>query len=220
MGARAWHLHGPAAIANRTDIPDFEDGLVLPASAKRLVANGVSSVIQAVAHELDDAGTANTPQRVARMYDELLSGYAIDPDDLLNGALFDVAYDEMVVVGDIDFYSLCEHHLLPFYGRAHVGYLPNKQVVGLSKIPRIVDMYARRLQVQERLTEQIATFLDERISPRGVGVVIEASHLCTAMRGVKKPGAKMVTSALRGVFRANLSTREEFMAHVRHSGRF
>ncbi len=206
--------------ADTTDSQDFADGLVLSAESKRLIAAGVSSILQAVADELDDAGTANTPQRVARMYDELLSGYATDPDELLNRALFDVVYDEMVVVGDIAFYSLCEHHLLPFYGRAHVGYLPNKQVVGLSKIPRIVDMYSRRLQVQERLTEQVASFLDERISPRGVGVVIEAAHLCATMRGVRKPGAKMVTSALRGVFRANLSTREEFMAHVRHSDRF
>ena len=152
------------------------------------------------------------------MYDELLIGYTVDPRELLNGALFDVEYDEMVVVSDIDFYSLCEHHLLPFHGKAHVGYLPYKKVVGLSKIPRLVDMFARRLQVQERMTQQIATFMDELINPQGVGVVVEGSHLCTAMRGVQKAEAKMVTSAVKGVFRTNSSTREEFMAHVRHRG--
>ena len=192
--------------------------MVLSAETKMLVAKGVRSILEAVGDEIDAQGTADTPRRVARMYDELLSGYTIDPRQLLNGALFDVEYDEMVVVADIDFYSLCEHHLLPFYGKAHVGYLPYKKVVGLSKIPRLVDMFARRLQVQERMTQQIATFMDDLISPRGVGVVVEGTHLCTAMRGVHKAGAKMVTSAVKGVFRSNPSTREEFMAHVRYRG--
>jgi GTP cyclohydrolase I len=149
------------------------------------------------------------------MYDELLAGYSMDPAQILNNALFDVEYDEMVVVKDIEFYSLCEHHLLPFYGKAHVGYLPDKKVVGLSKIPRLVDMFARRLQVQERMTQQIAALIDELVTPRGVGVVVEAHHLCAAMRGVKKPGAIMTTSAVRGLFRSNASTRDEFMSHVR-----
>ena len=195
-----------------------EDGLVLSAETKVLVAKGVRSILEAVGDEIDMQGTADTPRRVAQMYDELLSGYTIDPRQLLNGALFDVEYDEMVVVADIDFYSLCEHHLLPFYGKAHVGYLPYKKVVGLSKIPRLVNMFARRLQVQERMTQQIATFMDDLISPRGVGVVVEGTHLCTSMRGVRKAGAKMVTSAVKGVFRSNPSTREEFMAHVRYRG--
>ena len=199
-------------------IPNVEDGLVLPAETKRLVARGVTSILEAIGDEVDPQGTADTPRRVARMYDELLSGYTIDPRELLNGALFDVEYDEMVVVTNIDFYSLCEHHLLPFHGKAHVGYLPHKKVVGLSKIPRLVDMFARRLQVQERMTQQVATFMDELINPQGVGVVVEGSHLCTAMRGVQKAEAKMVTSAVKGVFRTNSSTREEFMAHVRHRG--
>ena len=206
------------AIPEELPVKYVEDGLVLSAETKLLVAKGVRSILEAVGDEVDMQGTADTPRRVAQMYDELLSGYTIDPRQLLNGALFDVEYDEMVVVADIDFYSLCEHHLLPFYGKAHVGYLPHKKVVGLSKIPRLVNMFARRLQVQERMTQQIGTFMDDLISPRGVGVVVEGTHLCTAMRGVHKAGAKMVTSAVKGVFRTNPSTREEFMAHVRHRG--
>ncbi len=192
--------------------------MVLPAETKRLIARGVTSILEALGDEVDAQGTADTPRRVARMFDELLSGYTVDPRELLNGALFDVEYDEMVVVTNIDYYSLCEHHLLPFHGKAHVGYLPDKKVVGLSKIPRLVDMFARRLQVQERMTQQVATFMDDLISPQGVGVVVEGSHLCTAMRGVQKAETRMVTSAVKGVFRTNSSTREEFMAHVRHRG--
>ncbi len=192
--------------------------MVLPAETKRLIARGVTSILEALGDEVDAQGTADTPRRVARMFDELLSGYTVDPRELLNGALFDVEYDEMVVVTNIDYYSLCEHHLLPFHGKAHVGYLPDKKVVGLSKIPRLVDMFARRLQVQERMTQQVATFMDDLINPQGVGVVVEGSHLCTAMRGVQKAETRMVTSAVKGVFRTNSSTREEFMAHVRHRG--
>jgi GTP cyclohydrolase I len=145
----------------------------------------------------------------------LLAGYSVDAETVLNGALFEVEYDEMVIVRDIDFYSLCEHHLIPFYGRAHVGYLPNKRVIGLSKIPRIVEMFARRLQVQERMTQQIAQTLDEAVHSRGVGVVVEAQHLCAAMRGVKKPNAIMTTSSVRGLFRSDARTRQEFMNHLR-----
>ena len=206
------------AIPEELHIPSVDDGIVLPAETKRLVARGVTAILEAIGDEVDPQGTADTPHRVARMYDELLSGYTVDARELLNGALFDVEYDEMVVVTNIDFYSLCEHHLLPFHGKAHVGYLPHKKVVGLSKIPRLVDMFARRLQVQERMTQQVATFMDDLINPQGVGVVVEGSHLCTAMRGVQKAEAKMVTSAVKGVFRTNSSTREEFMAHVRHRG--
>jgi GTP cyclohydrolase I len=194
---------------------DFEDGALIGAACKQVIADGVVSMLQAIGGGVDTQGTADTPKRVANMYDELLSGYSTDPVELLNGAMFDVEYDEMVVVKDIDFYSLCEHHLLPFYGKAHVGYLPNNKVIGLSKIPRMVEMFARRLQVQERMTQQIALTLDELIQPAGIGVVVEAQHFCAAMRGVRKPNTTMTTSALRGQFKKNPSTREEFFSHVR-----
>ncbi|HLA65121.1 MAG TPA: GTP cyclohydrolase I FolE [Candidatus Saccharimonadales bacterium] len=160
------------------------------------------------------AGLVDTPDRVRRMYAELTDGYRTDPDALLNAASFAVEYDEMVVVRDIEFYSLCEHHLLPFFGKAHVGYLPRGQVIGLSKIPRVVDMYAHRLQVQERMTQQVAGFLMERLDPKGVGCVIEATHLCTVMRGVKKHGATMVTSSMLGTFRRDARTRSEFLTFI------
>ena len=163
-------------------------------------------------------GLARTPERVRRMYDELTAGYRVDGDALINGACFDVPYDEMVVVRDIEFFSLCEHHLLPFIGRAHVGYLPKGRVIGLSKIPRIVDMYAQRLQVQERLTVEIADFLMERLEPKGVGCVIEATHLCTMMRGVRKQEATMVTSSMVGTFRRDARTRAEFMGLIGKPG--
>ena len=148
------------------------------------------------------------------MYDELLAGYRVDPVVMINDACFDDSYDEMVLVRDIEFYSLCEHHMLPFIGRAHVAYLPRGRVLGLSKIPRIVDMFARRLQVQERMTRQIADFIQNLLDPRGVGVVIEALHLCAMMRGVKKHGARMTTSAMLGGFRSNPSTRQEFLDNI------
>ena len=204
-----------ATPKKRSPPAQFEDGLILSADCKRQVAQGVRHILEAVSDHVDEQGTRDTPLRVARMYDELLSGYKVDPQALLNDALFDVEYDEMVIVKDIDFHSLCEHHMLPFYGRAHVGYLPQKKVIGLSKIPRMVEMFARRLQVQERMTQQIASFLDETVKPMGVGVVVEGVHLCAVMRGVKKPGSVMVTSAVRGLFKDNQATREEFMAHVR-----
>ena len=160
-------------------------------------------------------GLVRTPHRVAKAYRHLTSGYGVDIDKLLNGALFDVSYDEMVIVKDIELYSLCEHHMLPFYGKMHVAYLPNKKVVGLSKIPRIVDAFARRLQVQERLTQQIADTLMEKIRPQGVGVVIEARHLCMMMRGVEKQNSVAVTSAMLGAFRDCKETRDEFLALVR-----
>lgn len=196
---------------------DFEDGVLLDASCKQKIADGISIMLSAVGNGVDAQGTVDTPKRVANMYDELLSGYETDPVALLNGAMFDVEYDEMVVIKDIDFYSLCEHHLLPFYGKVHVGYLPRHKVVGLSKIPRLVEMYARRLQVQERMTQQIAVVMDELIEPIGVGVVIEAKHLCSAMRGVRTPNTIMTTSAVRGLFKKNSLTRDEFMNHVRKS---
>lgn len=178
------------------------------------VENAVRTILGAYGEDPEREGLQRTPDRVARMYKELLAGYETDPVTLLNGALFDVEYDEMVVVKDIEFYSLCEHHMLPFIGRAHVAYLPGERVVGLSKIPRIVDMFARRLQVQERMTRQIADLLDEVLEPQGVAVVVEGVHMCSMMRGVKKANSSMVTSAMLGSFRNNLETRNEFMQHI------
>jgi GTP cyclohydrolase I len=165
----------------------------------------------------DREGLRRTPERMRRMYDELTSGYRTDPGALINEARFEVDYDEMVVVREIEFFSLCEHHLLPFYGHAHVGYLPRGTVIGLSKIPRIVDMFARRLQVQERMTQQIASFLMEQLDPKGVGCVLEASHLCTMMRGVRKQQAEMVTSSMLGTFRRDARTRNEFLKLIGRS---
>jgi GTP cyclohydrolase IA len=178
----------------------------------------VRTLLVEIGEDPNREGLVRTPERVRRMYDELTSGYHVDPDALLNGACFNVDYDEMVVVRDIEFFSLCEHHLLPFIGRAHVGYLPRGRVVGLSKIPRIVDMYAQRLQVQERLTVQVADFLMERLEPKGVGCVIEATHLCTMMRGVRKQEATMVTSSMVGTFRRDAKTRAEFMGLIGKAG--
>jgi GTP cyclohydrolase I len=159
-------------------------------------------------------GLSRTPERVTRMYAELLSGYHADPAKIVNDALFDVKYDEMVIVRDIEFYSLCEHHMLPFMGRVHAAYIPNGKVLGLSKIPRIVDMFSRRLQVQERMTRQIADFIRDTLHPQGVAVVVEGLHLCLMMRGVKKHNARMTTSAMHGAFRSNLATRQEFLDNI------
>ncbi|HEX2221991.1 MAG TPA: GTP cyclohydrolase I FolE [Candidatus Limnocylindria bacterium] len=180
--------------------------------------SAVRTLLDEVGEDAGRDGLVGTPDRVRRMYAELTSGYDTDPDALLNGACFEVAYDEMVVVRDIEFYSLCEHHLLPFYGVAHVGYLPRGRVVGLSKIPRILEMYARRLQVQERMTQQVAELLMEKLDPKGVGCVVEAAHLCTMMRGVQKPGTRMVTSAMLGRFRRDAKTRSEFLALIGKPG--
>ncbi len=180
----------------------------------KAIQQSIVQILNAIGEDPDRQGLKNTPDRVSRMYAELLAGYRVDPVELVNDAVFDVVYDEMVVVRDIEFYSLCEHHMLPFIGRAHVAYLPKGKVLGLSKIPRLVDMYARRLQVQERMTRQIAEFLDELLHPIGVAVVIEGLHLCTAMRGVKKHDARMTTSAMLGYFRKNIATRQEFLANI------
>jgi len=174
----------------------------------------IFELLKAIGEDPEREGLKNTPDRVARMYTELLSGYNTDPAKIINGALFNINYDEMVLVRDIEFYSLCEHHMLPFIGRAHVAYLPAGKVIGLSKIPRIVDMYARRLQIQERMTRQIADLLQTTLQPQGVAVVIEGMHLCSMMRGVKKHDARMTTSAMHGAFRANLATRQEFLDNI------
>jgi GTP cyclohydrolase I len=172
-------------------------------------------VLREIGEEPGRDGLSKTPQRVAKSLRYLTSGYQQDVDKVLNGALFSVCYDEMVIVRDIEVFSLCEHHLLPFFGRCHVAYLPNKKVIGLSKIPRLVDVFAHRLQVQERLTTQIAQTIMEKVRPQGVGVVMEARHLCMIMRGVEKQNSVAVTSAMLGCFRDNDQTRSEFLNLVR-----
>jgi GTP cyclohydrolase I len=193
---------------------NFKEGPVLNKECKISVANSVLNILHDVGEDPTRDGLRNTPDRVARTYDELLIGYTVDPIALLNNALFDVEYDQMVIVTDIEFYSMCEHHLLPIIGKAHVAYLPDQKVVGLSKIPRIVEAFARRLQVQERMTHQIAELLNELVHPKGVAVVIEATHMCVTMRGVKKANAEMRTSALMGAFQDDPKTRAEFMDHI------
>ena len=178
------------------------------------IIGSVREILVSIGEDPKREGLLRTPERVAKAYGELLSGYRTDPIDLLNEAIFDVSYDEMVIVRDIEFYSLCEHHMLPFLGRAHVAYLPKGKVIGLSKIPRIVDMFARRLQVQERMTRQIADLVDELLHPKGVAVVVEGLHLCSVMRGVRKHDARMTTSSMSGAFRTNFPTRQEFLDNI------
>lgn len=175
----------------------------------------VGEMLLALGEKPGRNGLLKTPERVAKALAFMTQGYQRDIDHLLNGALFPIEYDEMVIVKDIDFFSMCEHHLLPFFGRVHVGYLPNKKVVGLSKIPRIVDAFARRLQVQERLTVQIAETLSSKLNAHGVGVVVEARHLCMMMRGVEKQNTVAVTSSMLGAFRSQSQTREEFLKLIR-----
>lgn len=181
------------------------------------VESAVAQMLYAIGENPNRQGLVDTPRRVAKAYQELVSGYTTDPVELLNNAVFDIAYDDMVVVSNIEYYSLCEHHMLPFIGHAHVGYLPKDKVVGLSKIPRIVDMFSRRLQVQERLTRQIAEFLLEVLDPRGVAVVMTARHMCSMIRGVMKHDANMTTSAMLGDFREKHDTRNEFLMHVQRA---
>ena len=177
----------------------------------------IRSLLEQLGEDPNREGLLRTPERVEKSLAFLTSGYAADVDDILNGARFTVDYSEMVIVRDIDFYSLCEHHLLPFFGKCHVAYIPSTKVIGLSKIPRIVDVFARRLQVQERLTNEIAECVREAIDPLGVGVIMEGTHLCMAMRGVEKQNSATVTSAMLGTFRSDARTRGEFLqlAHPR-----
>ena len=183
------------------------------------IEKAVRGILTDIGEDPDRQGLEKTPNRVAKMFGELTRGYNQSAEDLINEAHFDVVYDEMVVVTNIDFYSLCEHHMLPFFGVAHVGYIPNGSVVGLSKIPRIVDMFARRLQVQENMTRQIADVLNQQLQPDGVGVVIEGYHMCMMMRGVEKQKAKMITSALVGSFKEDPKTRTEFLELIRSERR-
>lgn len=198
----------------KTTHTDMDDFLKSESFNLEAIELAVAQMISAFGEDPNREGLDKTPERVARMYQELLSGYRIDPQEMVNDALFEITYDEMVIVRDIEFYSLCEHHMLPFLGRAHVAYLPNGRVIGLSKIPRIVDLYARRLQVQERMTRQIADLLNELLDPKGVAVVVEGLHLCAMMRGVKKHDARMTTSAMHGAFRKSLATRQEFLDNI------
>src|SRR5690349_11600352 len=175
----------------------------------------IRQLLKELGEDPDREGLLRTPQRVAKAMQFLTSGYDADIDQVLNNALFTVDYSEMVIVRDIDFYSLCEHHLLPFFGKCHIAYLPTTKVIGLSKIPRLVDVFSRRLQVQERLTNQIANTIREKIAPLGVAVVIEATHLCMAMRGVEKQNSFAITSAMLGGFRSDARTRSEFLELIR-----
>jgi GTP cyclohydrolase I len=193
---------------------EVADLLDTPEIDQETIRQSVKQILTAIGEDPERQGLLRTPDRVARMYVDLLDGYRMDPQKLLNGALFEEKYDEMVVVRDIEFYSLCEHHMLPFLGRVHVAYLPREHIIGLSKIPRIVDMFARRLQLQERMTRQIAEFLNETLHPWGVAVVVEGLHLCATMRGARKHDARMTTSSMLGAFRKSAPTREEFLANI------
>jgi GTP cyclohydrolase I len=192
--------------------------IILAVEPKELKQARIEAAVQDILTNIGEdpqrEGLLKTPDRVARMFDELTAGYHIDTEKLINGAIFNVDYDEMVVVKDIDFYSMCEHHMLPFYGRAHVAYIPDGKVVGLSKIPRIVEMFARRLQIQEQMTTQIADFIETTLEPQGVAVVVEGVHMCSVMRGVKKANATMKTSKMLGAFKDNNKTRAEFLSHI------
>jgi len=189
---------------------------VMPKGKDREIAPLISEILMRVGEDPNRDGLVRTPERVDQALHFLTSGYKMDLGKILNGALYDVKYDEMVVVKDIEFFSLCEHHMLPFFGKMHVAYLPQKKVIGLSKIPRIVDMFARRLQIQERLTQEVAQTLMQAVEPLGVGVICEARHLCMMMRGVEKQHSGAMTSAMLGAFRDRKETRDEFLALVNH----
>src|SRR5579864_2962471 len=190
--------------------------IIIPdTQGEETIADLVRKILTLIGEDPNREGLRHTPERFERALRYLTSGYHQDPEKVLNGAMFSVSYDEMVVVKDIEFFSLCEHHILPFFGKCHVAYLPNKRVIGLSKVARLVNMFARRLQIQERLTSQIACAIQEKISPEGVGVIIEARHLCMQMRGVEKQHGQAVTSAMLGGFRHNKQTRDEFLALIR-----
>ncbi len=206
----------PAVRPPRESVLSLEDKSVRPSEEQ---AEGATRELLAfVGEDPSREGLLRTPHRVAESLKFLTRGYDQSVETLLNGAIFHEDYDDMVVVKDIEFYSLCEHHLLPFYGKVHVAYIPNGKIVGLSKIPRLVDMFARRLQVQERLTTQIAEALENALEPKGVAVVVEGAHLCMQMRGVQKQDASMVTSHVMGAFRTDRATRAEFMALIKKGG--
>jgi GTP cyclohydrolase I len=198
---------------NRTE----ELPLIEPSSTgtPETIADLVRRILHMIGEDPNREGLRRTPERFEKALRYLTNGYQQDPEKVLNGAMFSVCYDQMVLVKNIEVYSLCEHHMLPFFGKCHVAYIPDKKVVGLSKLPRLVNMFARRLQIQERLTNQIATAIQQKIAPLGVGVVMEARHLCMVMRGVEKQDPQTVTSAMLGVFRDNVQTREEFLSLIK-----
>jgi GTP cyclohydrolase I len=189
-----------------------------PKPQEQAIAPLIRELLARLGEDLDRDGLVRTPERVDKALKFLTSGYGMDVNKIVNGALYEVKYDEMVVVKDIEFFSLCEHHMLPFYGKMHVAYLPQSKVIGLSKIPRIVDMFARRLQIQERLTQEVAQTIQQIIKPLGVGVICEARHFCMMMRGVEKQHSGAMTSAMLGAFRDGKKTRDEFLALVNHRG--
>lgn len=202
-------------------INDCNDSLALAADLfceeemdLKTIEKSIKDVLIAIGEDPEREGLQKTPHRVAKSYQELLAGYRMDPKSLINDAIFDVAYDEMVIVRDIEFYSMCEHHMLPFIGHAHIAYIPTDKVIGLSKIPRIVDLFSRRLQVQERMTRQIAEFIDVVLNPQGVAVVVEGVHMCMTLRGVKKHDASMTTSTMLGVFKDQITSRMEFLDNI------
>jgi len=200
-----------AKVVSARDLQD--DGENLNGSRDPMEPS-IRELIKQVGEDPDRDGLADTPRRVSKAFRELTRGYQQDPHEVLRSALFDVSYDEMVIVKDIEVFSLCEHHLLPFFGKIHIAYIPNKKVIGLSKTARLVDIFARRFQIQERLTQQIAETIQEAIKPAGVGVVCEAQHLCMMMRGVEKQHSSTITSAMLGEFRTNHQTREEFLSLI------
>ena len=208
-------MRKPQKRENKRELIEDTRGSGKPADLP-VLQSLVTEMLVALGERPGRNGLLKTPERVAKALAFMTQGYQRDIDHLLNGALFPIEYDEMVIVKDIDFFSMCEHHLLPFFGRVHVGYLPNKKVVGLSKIPRIVDTFSRRLQVQERLTVQIAETLNSKLNAHGVGVVVEARHLCMMMRGVEKQNTVAVTSSMLGAFRSQSQTRLEFLKLIRH----
>jgi len=190
--------------------------VMTPKSKEQEISPLIHEILVRLGEDPARDGLSRTPERVDKALRFLTSGYQMDPEKILNGALYDVKYDEMVVVKDIEFFSLCEHHMLPFHGKMHVAYLPDKKVIGLSKIPRIVDMFARRLQIQERLTQEVANTLQEAVHPLGVGVICEARHFCMMMRGVEKQHSGAMTSAMLGACRDRKDTRDEFLSLVNH----
>jgi GTP cyclohydrolase IA len=207
--------NGSAAAKERTGVPRKNSVIEFQSKSERLsVADHIREVLRAIGEDPEREGLISTPERAGKALKYLTSGYSADVEKIVNGALFDVQYDEIVIVRDIEFFSMCEHHMLPFFGKVHVAYLPGEKVIGLSKIPRIVDVFARRLQIQERLTKQVAETLQQLLSPRGVAVICEARHFCMMMRGVEKQHSGAITSAMLGAFRDNKETRAELLSLV------